>query len=167
MENIDDKNQTPNPVPEVSPEVPLTPDIETTENTASAAPAAETAADLQSSQPEPEAVSKTDEPPVKLPFKITPLMKILLVLLGILFLLVFIVMILPRKTVVTPTEPTPTPVVLASPSPELKISEFAKLEIFSQFELQMSTVSAHLLETDLKEDKLTFPLLDMEVNFDK
>jgi len=103
----------------------------------------------------------------KLPVKITPLLRLLLVLVGILFLLLVLLTLMPKKTVILPTIPTPVPITLTSPVAINQLSEFAKREIFSQFETQIASVSANLQETDLTEDTLTFPLLDMNVNFEK
>ncbi len=103
----------------------------------------------------------------KLPIKFTPQLKILLTILGILFLMIFILMLLPKKSIDITQEPTPIATVLATPSPELRISEFAQTEIFKLFEQQIASVAAELNETDLREDQLTFPLLDMNINFEK
>lgn len=167
MENIDKTYKKQNLVPDETPQVPFSPNSGVTLNSTTPSAATGAAGTPPAQSAPPKQASDKVKPANKLPLKFTPLLKILLVVLSILFLMVFFVMLLPKKTVVSPNAPSPTPVVLASPSPEVKISEFAKTEIFGQFEVQMASVSAHLSETDLNEDKLTFPLLDMDVNFDK
>lgn len=130
-------------------------------------------------QPPVEAAKPTSPPvqtvalPAKsaeLPIKFTPVLKIALIVLGFLFLLILLLTILGLKkgTPLPVIQVSPLPTAVPSPSEQTRpVSQFGQTSGFQSFETQLKTVSSVQDNLDLSESKLSFPLLDTNVNFNK
>jgi len=101
------------------------------------------------------------------PVKITPLLKWSLVALIVLILLVVITSFISKpKPPLSALLSTPEPSQVASASGELRpVSSFGQTPEFAQFEERLNSYRGSLDTLDLNESQLTFPLLDMDVNF--
>lgn len=122
----------------------------------------------------PESQPKTQMPPVK---PKTPLekfnsftMQVKIIIIGgalLFFLLALLISFSPRgpeQLVLVPSPlPSDTPEASAS---ERQTSEFAKTEDFKKFEQNIKSLKDDNTNVDLSESQLSFPLLDMEVNFE-
>lgn len=112
-----------------------------------------------------------DQPaiPANVPIKLTPTLKISLIILGLLLVSVFAVSLL-RRTL-PPTDsitilPVESPVGTVSIPPR-QVSEFAKTIDFINFEDDLNQLKQENTSVNLTEAELTFPLLDMKVSFEK
>lgn len=84
----------------------------------------------------------------------------------ILLLLLLVVFTTPPPQTAIPS-PLPS-AATASASPQTDpVSEIGKTENFQKFEQNLNTLRAENEKIDLSEAALTFPLLDMNVNFDQ
>lgn len=96
-------------------------------------------------------------------------MKKLLILLGIVFILLILAILIPapdQKPV--NSKPTIPPTTAPQPSPITQmVSEFAKTEEFEHFENKLNDLRSKNDQIDFKEQKLTFPLLEMNVTYEK
>lgn len=104
-----------------------------------------------------------------LPIKLTPQLKIVLLISGIVFLLLIITSLVLRKnTNLTNTYPSPSINPDSSAAlPPREVSEFAKGQPFLDFEQKLTDYRQKLQTADLNESSLSFPLLDMNVNYRK
>lgn len=112
-------------------------------------------------------MSKTTES--LLPVKLTPALKIGLTVLGFLFFVLILSTLLSRKgtgPVVVDVTPSPSAVTFTS-TPAREVSEFAKTADFMSFENDLNQLKTDNSTVNLTEAELTFPLLDMQVNFNK
>jgi len=104
----------------------------------------------------------------ELPMKITPKVKILLViLLGLILVNIAVLLLKPKNNPVTPqASPQASFVPIASASATTKnMSEFSKLPEYMQFEQNLKDTITVNEGLDLSNSKLNFPLLEMNVNF--
>jgi hypothetical protein len=103
------------------------------------------------------------------PIKMTPLLKMLLLILAVLFGLVIVVLLVfpqapPAQQVVVPS---PLPSAGASTEPVTRpVSQFGQGLEFVAFEEKLKNTRVQQESLDLNESQLTFPLLEMNVNFD-
>ena len=109
--------------------------------------------------------------PVKMsPIKMTPKLKVLLISVGVLFVITVIVLLLvpsrPKQpTVIAPT-PLPSSEAISSPI-DRPLSEVAGTDEFKNFESKLNTTRVEQDSLDTTESKLTFPLVETNVNYDK
>lgn len=103
------------------------------------------------------------------PVKITPLMKGLLVFLAILLSLIVVITYVKSRSVgPTTTTATPIPSAASQLSPIIRpISQFAQTETFKNFAQHLTDLTQNQETLDLTESQLAFPLLEMNVNFNK
>lgn len=94
-------------------------------------------------------------------------MKLLLICsLIFLILLVLIMLTRPRQNVPLQVVPSATPSASVGETPQpRKQSDFSKTEEFSRFEQDLNALQAENKSVDLSETELTFPFLDMNINF--
>ena len=98
----------------------------------------------------------------------TPKTKILIGIVGgllILLTLTFFKLGTSRR-IGPPSAQTTLPTQISSP-PVRPVSEFAKTDIFSRFEVKLFDLKSHIDQLDMTETQLTFPLLEMNVNYEK
>ncbi len=124
--------------------------------------------------PVEENVTETQESPAApnpqpvRPIKMTPILKYLLIFLGVLLvLLILIFLFKPRTLPGTENNVSPAPVPVASqytPLPR-QLSEFAQTEAFTHFEKGLDDLIAAQENVDLIEPQLTFPVVEMNVNY--
>lgn len=115
--------------------------------------------------------SPADQPavPANVPIKLTPVLKISLIILGLLLVLVLVVSLLRR----TPPQPDSVTILPAATpgetvsTPPRQVSEFAKTVDFINFEDDLNQLKQENTSINLTEAELTFPLLDMKVTFEK
>lgn len=110
-------------------------------------------------------------PPQKLsPIKVTPLMKIGIIVLGVVIvLLLLLTLIRPGTSDVPAVLPSPLPSTDAtgiSPAPRV-VSTFGQSEAFIHFETAVDELIKNQNTLDLTESALTFPTLEMNVNYKK
>lgn len=119
----------------------------------------------QGEMKQPVAAGKPDT----LPFKVTPLMKVALIFLGIVIVLLVLSMVLRLgKRTATVSAPSPVSQATAAASPvERKVSEFATGEAFQRFESELNAFRDAVPKVDVNDSTMVFPLLDMEVSYDK
>ncbi|MEK7166726.1 MAG: hypothetical protein AAB874_08005 [Patescibacteria group bacterium] len=94
---------------------------------------------------------------------------LIIILVGIMISIV-IALLLPLPNQVTSPNPSPSANTVSSPSAtptDRKISEFGGSTDFVNFENQLNTLKTDAAKADLSESELTYPLLDMHVNFNK
>lgn len=108
--------------------------------------------------------------PVKMsPIKMTPMLKVLLIGLAVLFVLVIVVLLVVPAAPTAPTGsvPSPLPSAGAQVSPLTRsLSEYAQTEEFRNFETKLTSTRTDQDNLDLTEPQLAFPLLEMNINFD-
>lgn len=102
------------------------------------------------------------------PVKFSKTQIIILVVGIVLIVVAFISFLLEKPKLPTVTIPSPLLVATQSASlPPKEISEFGKTEAFTNFENKLTDLQKTNSTVDLYEAKLSFPLLDMNVNFNK
>lgn len=101
-----------------------------------------------------------------MPVKMTPILKFSLGFLTLVLFLLLLTSLISKP--LSPPTVAPSPVQLTStqPSPVRQTSDFSKTEAFMRFEESVAVFQKSTAEVDLSEDKLAFPLLDMDVTYD-
>lgn len=92
--------------------------------------------------------------------------RILIIIAAVLITIILILLILPKPKPPALIVPTPPPIstISATLIPRLT-SEFSKTEEFLSFERNLGAVRADTEKLELTETKLSFPFLDMQLNF--
>jgi hypothetical protein len=89
-------------------------------------------------------------------------------MLGVILLLLILVALMKPKQSPLVLTPSPSPVLAPSPTaPPRETSAFAKTPEFAHFEQGIRQLQNDNLTVDLSEPNLSYPLLDMDVNFRK
>lgn len=112
---------------------------------------------------------KIPQSPIKMLFNPTPKLKLLLIVGGILILLAIFSLLVPKppsQPGSSDTKPLPSAISNASIEPR-KVSEFGNTADFINFETTLKQLKADVISINLSESELTFPVLDMDVNFEK
>ncbi len=102
--------------------------------------------------------------------KMTPALRFSLIFLAAVLALLFLVVLFKPKTI--PQEPNPLPSVFsidASPisQPERQLSQFSQTPAFISFEKNIDQLRSTQESLDLTESQLTYPQVEMNVNYKK
>ena len=98
--------------------------------------------------------------------KLPPQIKIIAAASAVLVFLVFLILVTrPTNTAPLPSFPSPTPAAPVASAPPREISAFAKTPEFAQFETSITALASQSAQIDLSENALSYPFLDMNVNF--
>lgn len=99
----------------------------------------------------------------------SPMNRILIGFAGGMIILVVVLLIIVPKRPTQPRNNTPSPVLVSTASASLipkQLSTFGQTEEFKKFEATLDDLMRDNDTLDLNEEKLAFPLLDMQVSFE-
>lgn len=103
--------------------------------------------------------------------KFSPDRKKIFIFLGLIFLIIFLALgsatIFLVKKPSTETSSSPTPTVEATPSAKRNLSAIATDEAFLKLEGDLNNLEKNIGNVDLTEPKLTLPILEMKISFEK
>lgn len=103
------------------------------------------------------------------PIKMTPKIKLLMIGTAVILLIALVSLLLPpanRPLTTTLPSPLPTPDAMGSPVTR-PLSATAQTDEFKNFESKLNTTRSGQDSLDTTESQLTFPLLEMNVNYNK